>query len=453
MIWQLIHVLFFVSPLAFSQLEVGEFKTLESPTFQFIESEQTKVQYPWYARWIQSDFFKNQPQPNKKNWPEVCVEPQLKSLQDLKCQNELKTGVEDIFRNTWGVMNIKLNPAHHPFAKHVMIQLTGGIRLKGLLGWKGDLQKRPLLILRLGIFSNTEEFYPERFLFMQLFEESPFNVLLLESLTGNEFSLRNRVMAVGGVDEGLQNFWVAQKIQDPAEPISKIVQSVHLVGMSLGGHGVFYAALLNEEVSRKPIASFLNFCPLLNLKETLEYHQSNRWSYWLMNQWANVRLSHLLELYPHLSPNNLIFDFLTSVNKSSYQPLMPSLAIFREGKKDFYGQNDFASELSKVKTPFYVVATKKDPIVPYHLNSEKLKSFPNIQLVELESGYHCSLSVAYDWYLMSKVYQQHFFRMSSASGDVLAADKSWQKSGYPVRSSNPSAGLESLIKRWQEQQQ
>lgn len=96
------------------------------------------------------------------------------------------------------------------------------------------------------MFGTSEEFKPERFIFMMLFEQSPFNVLVLDNATGPDYLAMNSKPSIGGFSEGLQNMWIAKTLTDPTEPLSQIIESLHMVGMSLGGHGVLFSSLLNE---------------------------------------------------------------------------------------------------------------------------------------------------------------------------------------------------------------
>lgn len=472
-------ILIFSSCLSRAQLSPEYFAQFKSDWLQFVDSTKDRATYPWYAAWIQSSALKWDPIGTAKPLPAECASG-LESLNHGGCQNLLRTGLENILLNALGVMTIQLEPGRHPFARHVMMELPGGVRLKGLLGLKGDGKKRPLVILRLGIFSNSEEFFPERYLFMQLFEESPFNILILESLSGSEFSQNNHKISVGGFEEGRQNYWIAKKLKNTSEPLSQLIGSIHMVGVSLGGHGVFYSAILNEKATAvkgnsrqsKPIDSFLAFCPLVNLKETFEFHKKNKWSYQLMNAWAQQRLPHLFQIYPTLHSQDMIFDLLNILNKKPYQSLMPDSSLEEEktededvSNKDFFARNDYFSELDKINTPFYVIANLKDPIVPYKLNAERLKALKNISLITLESGYHCSLPIAYDWHLMSKMYHNHLIKMSkdfslaqirqSKEREVLNLPGQIKplQTDYFLRSIPTDAATTSLLKRWMRAQQ
>ncbi|HEY8269712.1 MAG TPA: hypothetical protein VIG33_02405, partial [Pseudobdellovibrionaceae bacterium] len=212
------------------------------------------------------------------------------------CGEEFATGHDSMFSNFTKMMTMKYEPHAHPFLHRVVFSLPGNIKLKGLLGLKGDFKKRPLVVIRLGIFSNVEEFMPERAWLMMLFEQAPFNVLMLENMSGTDFVADNSRFSFGGYDEAIQNILVGQILKDPNEPLSKLVESLHLFGVSLGGHGVLYASLLNDLNSPKgqPLyQSFLGMCPVVNIEENMKNLTSEKPFSFLVDLWSQKRLAGL----------------------------------------------------------------------------------------------------------------------------------------------------------------
>ncbi|PIS10435.1 MAG: hypothetical protein COT73_09350 [Bdellovibrio sp. CG10_big_fil_rev_8_21_14_0_10_47_8] len=414
------------------------FESLNSPFLNIIDENHPLAgedlgTYPWYARLIQGELWKWQPS-GRPRW--VSPECRIQTWKDLDrfpdCEKQYETGWNDLVSNALGSMGLRLDIPHYPWARHVMIQLPNKIRLKGWLAMKPDSKKRPLIIFRTGIFSNTQEFYPERFLFLMAFEQSPFNVLVLESLSGSEFVKHNASFSLGGFDEGLQNYLIAEQLQKKEEPIAKFIDSVHLMGMSLGGAGVMYATLLNH-LNTAPgsvpvIRGSLAFCPLLNLRDTLDYHQGQGISMAMMNFWAAKRLTALHLEHPEFRKEEFIQDILSWLEVHYQEPLTGWPAGLRLGSRNlsskgdrealFWRANSFMSDYSQVKTPLVIVATKKDPIVPWYVNSGRIQDGrldlqdSNVRLFNLEQGYHCSLGVSYDWSTMASLIQSYFLENS-----------------------------------------
>jgi hypothetical protein len=436
----------------FHALKTDFMEIVEEGTPYFDES---LGDYPWIARVIQSDVFKWNPSGKPRRQTPACdsflwqqnslshgltAEQWTHNLESYMrdCHNAWETGRNDIISNAVGTVSLKLHPSRYPFGRHVVFHLPNGIKLKGLLAMKTDAKKRPLVIFRTGLFSNTQEFYPERFLFLQLFEQSPFHVLVLESSSGSEFLKHNDSYSLGGFDEGLQNFFVAQKIQSASEPISKFISEVHMMGLSMGGHGALFAALLNQVNSsprQKPVLqSALAFCPLLNMQDTLDYHMSQGFTMDVMNYWASRRLTVLKDRIPGLKDETFIPQFFDWIREHYKGPLIaengqvpgvrlpPGIEkILNEKKRPedlFWRLNNFWPWYENVKTPVIIFSTRKDPIVSWFINSGRIEDHrmqfqdSNLKFFSFENGYHCSLPVAYDWGALSTLFQTYFLKMS-----------------------------------------
>lgn len=437
----------------FGQLKSRELEIIDERNPYFGEK---LGDYPWLARIIQADTFKWDPLGKPRIHSEDCDpflwRQEVLSQKDSEiqwtdqvtrylqsCENQWKTGWNDILSNTLGMMSFKLHPNKYPFGRHVLLHLPNQIRIKGLLAMKTDGKKRPLVILRTGLFSNTQEFYPERFLFFQLFEQSPFHVLVLESSSGSEFLKHNDSLSVGGFDEGLQNFWIAKTLQDRSQPISKYIEGVHMSGLSMGGHGVMFSALLNQLNTAPPaekpiIQSALALCPLLNMQETLDRHMSQEISRDLMNYWASRRLQVIKDKIPGLERHNFIPDFLSWIQKSYKGPLisingkvagiqLPDaveriISENQNGSDLFWQLNNYWPWFQNVRTPVLILSTRKDPIVSWFLNTGRLEEGKlnlkdsDVRSFSFSEGYHCSLPVAYDWASLATVMQTYFLKMS-----------------------------------------
>lgn len=403
-------------------------------------------EYPWFASWFQWPAFKwipkGRPRIEKENcrlwdWQGQVLAETRRSFQSLslafekkleECKEEFQNGPKDLFSNTYLSVMPELKIFDHPWGQHVLFRLPGGVQLKGFLALKPDRQRRPLVIFRTGIFSNTQEFYAERYLFMMAFEQSPFHVLVLESISGSEFVKHNSSHSAFGFDEGIQNFLVARLLQRKDQPISQKISSVHMMGISMGGHGALFAALLND-LNPKPngdkvLQSTLVFCPLLNPRETFDFHQSFEPNNRALNSWASERLSVLKMHYPRLKNSSFVADFFSELNQSYQGPLSsdPELRFPKEIEKllagkerDFFWRvNDFWSSYQNIQTPVFNFSTVQDPFVSWPLNSGRLRDGrinlknSNFKLFSFDEAYHCSFSVAYDWNFLSTLIQTYF---------------------------------------------
>ncbi len=446
---------------------VAFFNQLNSLTMEVVDEDsnyfdESLGDYPWLAKIIQIEFLKWDATGKPQRQIEFC-DPKVFSREVLKpgqpdqawreqyrkfladCHLQWETMWTDVISNTIGMMNLKLDPNRHPYARHVIFHLPNNVKLKGLLAMKTDGKKRPLVILRTGLFSNTQEFYPERSFFLPLFEQSAFNVLVLESSSSSEFLRHNRTYTLGGFDEGLQDFLIAKRLQDPQEPISKFVQSVHLVGVSLGGHGALFANILNQlnpnPAGRPWIQSTMGICPLLNLRETLDYHMTQGLSMDAMNYWASRRLKILKDRIPELQDADFIAQLMKWFQRNYNGPMIAEegslgdirlpqeytalLADPKRREEWFWGVNQFLPMYKNIQSPLLILTTQKDPIVSWHINTGRLQDGrlkfenSNFEAFTFEQGYHCSFEVAYDWSSFATLMQTFIQRMSP--GFELAA--------------------------------
>jgi predicted alpha/beta-fold hydrolase len=391
----------------FTQIPTSQISIIDMNSPQFLEDP---AEYPPIARFLLSSKLKYSPALERKPISKECSKGYERASDYLtRCDSELQSGTNDPIRNTYETMMIDLKPEQHPNVRFVMFHLPNGIQLKGLLALKGDQKKRPLILLRLGIFSNVREFFPERYLFMQMFEQSPFNLLILESASSTEFTLRNKILSLGGVDEGVQDIQISRLIQADSQPVSRFISSVHVMAVSFGGHGALFAALLNDISRDHPIRSVTTFCPLVHFKETFNFHLSQGMYFYLMEYWIRNRLRSLRDVMPDLDQENFVQSIFAHLEKNyNGAPSLDTNVTLPAGMsaftKNYWKANDFWPFFKQVKTPILILATEKDPIVPVGLNVETLldgstdvdKS--NITSHIFQKGYHCSLPAAYDWY-------------------------------------------------------
>lgn len=384
---------------------------------------------------------------NFKNWQSAFYQRQQSTeynelgsyLQKYmnECGASLETGRNDLLENVHYMLSMKFDSQKHPFFHKVMFHLPGDMKLKGILGLKGDSKPRPLIIIRLGIFAGIEDFYADRAWAMMLFEQSSFNVLLVENMTNSDFVENNNRFSFGGYDEGIQNIHLARYFKNPKEPISSLVSSIHYMGISLGGHGVLFSSLLNglnSPPSKSLINSFLLMCPVVDLKKSMSGLTNKEYYSPLIDIWSRRRLSGVFLKDPQFKANSY-FSFLpTLIGKIqkdykgglSYDSSI-KLPLGMTDRGDFWGVNDYWNFYENIKEPVLIFATESDPAVNFNENSKTIlekkigQNTRNLNVVEMKRGYHCTLPVAYDWATQASLYQNYFL---SQSPEFLLVKKS-----------------------------
>lgn len=357
-----------------------------------------------------------------------------KQLKNTSGEILLKRGfsINEMMRNLF----VEFDLADTMHFRKVWFKPTPEIQFRGLIGIHDFQKKRPLIILRMGIHGNVDEMIAERFLAKLIYEELDANLLVLESLTSHAFLSKNKNISFGGVDEGLQSFVALQEVGNSS--LKNIISTVHLVGLSMGGHGSFVTALLDQSNGQK-IKSVVNFCPLINLQENLEFHAGNGFSNVLVDAWNVRRLRAIFEKYqdePGLTEWwKSAFDFkprftpslMNLLNRDRKQPLLSAKDInslvpnmkwpvgFKnhiEKSKNFFELSNFWPLYKGVQTPVMIYTTPKDPLVINALNAERIFNgtqpgdFSSLKYKRLEHGIHCGLPAVYRWSYIAQLLRE-----------------------------------------------
>lgn len=416
----------------------GQFETSEIEWISQLQTPDLEFgKYPFIIRFLLNDLLSWTPTGQRqvyssgcepKRWAQRLMDPRIKDIQlqgallqkyFQDCEAELVTGLKSDTLNSLRFLTIGMDVADHPFMNRVQFNLPKGVKLQGLLALKGDFKARPLVIMRMGIYTNVEEAIGERFLMMSWFEQGPFNVLFLDNMTGALFVDQNKPLSFGGYDEALQNIQIARLMRDPKQPLSRLVSSVHFAGLSLGGNGVVYSSLLNEHnpfLGKRLINSFLGLCPVVSLKDSLERLTAPGLNSAIVDFWSQRRLAGVVA---RLEQPPSTFQFLPSLVSEvvgQYRGGLTwdgSVALPRglQNSADFWSVNDFLPRYRDVVAPVLSFVTRKDDLVPAALNSERLKA-RNFKVVKLNEGFHCTLPTAYHWDIWPHLFNAYFLSHS-----------------------------------------
>lgn len=301
------------------------------------------------------------------------------------------------------------------------------LKFRGLLGIHDFKTPRPLIILRMGIHGNVDELIAERFLVKAIYDDLDANILILESLTSHAFLSHNKNISFGGIDEGLQTYIAIKEIEKSY--LQKLIKTTHLLAISMGAHGTFVTAMLDQMNGQK-IKSVVDFCPLINLESTLERGMESNFKNAAVSIWNVRRLRAVFEHYPENKKIQewwkALFDFKPHftmglmeilgserrhplISPTEMESLIPKMKWPKgfkehlENSKSFYDMNNYWSYYQGVKTPIMIYTTPNDPLVINEINSEKIFSgeqpgdFTSLKYQRLERGVHCGLPSVYQW--------------------------------------------------------
>lgn len=359
---------------------------------------------------------------------EVLREKTAKSVVAIQefidhCGQKYANEKNPAWRHGIKALSLQYDPVSHPNMFPLKIHLPDGEQLHALLAYRGSEVARPMVILRLGVFASSQDFQAEKYLLWQLFDESHFNVLVVENTVSADYINSNSRLILGGFDEGLQNYWLAKKLQDPAEPISKIISSVSLVGVSLGGHGVLFASELNK-INPKTISSFIGLCPVIDLEYNFKNLVQNNTKNFLMDYWAAFRLQGLKKksnLFDEVGFFSKLFPYYlkSSVdvvveNYKKPSKLLEQIQIPKKLKDEngFWQLNRFWPQTEHDQV--LVIANPSDDLVPFDKNIGDNTNGSGLSKVIFPEGYHCTTHIAYRWNLTGELLRGYILTQSAA---------------------------------------
>lgn len=296
----------------------------------------------------------------------------------------------------------------HPQVKKFMVKLPSGIKIPGILALKQDPRPRPLVIVKCGVFCSADESASTKSYLMHLFDQSPFNVLLLANQTGMDYIYQNKKISLGGWDEGYEVIEVGKWMQDQWEYKDRI-SSVHFMGISLGGNAAVMGAAFNDKFlmnnGKRVFNSVTAICPVVSLKPTLDHLYARPmvgriFSKLTKNHFQEAR-QYVLDVPDLISDDKIpdregLADFIGSIASASLRR-----RGFDSSMKSFFKSNNFWNWKEEVKTPLMVWASRDDIVVNNRLNADVVANNDNyekskfVSAINLDYGNHCGFSSAY----------------------------------------------------------
>jgi hypothetical protein len=315
-----------------------------------------------------------------------------------------------------------------PRIKEVTFTLADGTRRTGFLGLKEGSAPRPLVIAVCGLFC-TRESQAGAIVFMQLFDELPYHVLLLGSGSSLDYARENGSVIFGGVVEGAQIYEIAHMMK-----VSQVFNGISdflLYGQSLGGNGVLFASLFDTLNSQDKIFSgTFAICPLIDPGATIK--NSDRLSFIHRGIWQAETRTALYGFYKHITAlRHANFD-----SSSSLEQLMAVLTplLFVSGKNNFESQvkhlrpfkshtvnsidelwsaSNYFNWVNITTTPTFIINSDNDGLLDPSLNSLRLHAIlgdsnPDFKVLRLKYGSHCGSPLSSSWAAHSLMIQSYY---------------------------------------------
>ncbi|MBV2169270.1 MAG: hypothetical protein KUL82_11250 [Bdellovibrio sp.] len=326
-----------------------------------------------------------------------------------KCSGELTR------KSTLGVLGLlKFSNFQYPFLSHpqvkeFLIKLPDGTRIPGILALKQDPRPRPLVIVRCGVFCSAAQTASMKSYLMHLFDQSPFNVLMLANQTGMDYIYYNKKVTMGGWSEGYESLEIGKWMREKWEYKDRI-SSIHFMGISLGGNAAVMGAAFNDKYlmpdGKKIFNSVTAICPVVSLRPTLDRLYGGQivgriFSKMTKDHFKEAR--NYVEDVPDLISDEKIPS--SRLGMADYIGNLSSTSLQRRGiastPQTFFKSNNFWNWKEEVKTPLLVWASKDDMVVNNAINAEVVEhddfyeKSPLVGVLNLKYGNHCGFSSAY----------------------------------------------------------
>jgi hypothetical protein len=326
----------------------------------------------------------------------------------------------------------------------VTFRERSGRQVEGLLGMKASPLPRPLVIVKCGLQCGLGSASLLQAM-MFLFDEGPFHVLLLPSTSSEEVQLQTGNIVVGGFDEGRQILDIAKILQSSQFSESTLISSVHVLGLSLGGHAALFAALYASFDPRPDgqfwIQSTSLACPVVDLRDSVEslYSPTLLGTFAFDKFWT--QFANLLNRIPLLGevlgaggearlrdvPNILAKTSVRYFQKMQSQPSWsraPFEDVVIQSEEDFWHYNDFSRFAPMLKTDVFLWAARDDIVVLTEKNSERLVgsrggSRGRVHGLITNRGNHCAFAGAYGWKIASTVLRSLILSQASLRSDQV----------------------------------
>jgi hypothetical protein len=319
------------------------------------------------------------------------------------------------------------NFCNHPNIRKIALRLNNGEIVRGALALKPGTTPRPLVIAKCGMLCNTGD-SGMSLLLMHLYDESPFNVLVLANNTSADFVRDNSIFIPGGFKEGQQIVEIARLLRASAV-INPRISSLHVVGMSLGGHASLYASYLAglNLPSETSINSTLAACPAVDLETAIngtftfnirgiaigflydaaiERAINRRPELNALFTWRNAHT----ELRMNLIGDLAVYQMNTAPAAAS--TLVPFTQTKISTAREFWQNNNFAQFATRpLAGNTLAIASNDDEVVDPAKNMTTLQS-SNVATALTPSGDHCAWSEFYGWRISSALFRGYVLSQS-----------------------------------------
>jgi pimeloyl-ACP methyl ester carboxylesterase len=321
-------------------------------------------------------------------------------------------------------------PKNRPYVKRLSIPLADGRKVRGLLAIKPGSKARDLVVVRCGVFCDVGEGSVTASTLMNIYEENPVHVLLLNSASGADWARDNGISHIGGFDEGYQNLEVTRYVAGRQAQFGLKIKNIHIMGVSLGGSSSLFSSFYYEatpDFKNLPVKSFLAVCPMVDASEQFTRVLD---SSFIAKALYRQQLEELFrKIMPHVNPIQRVLlpgsgrgsqdavgaalDMSADYYERNWERLGFSRWLSRSGpvdREELLKLSSIPQYTNQFAKSTLVLHATDDMLVPYGANSAGLLSSQNDRfgIVTVDRGNHCAFATGLGWPVYSSFLSHAF---------------------------------------------
>jgi hypothetical protein len=300
------------------------------------------------------------------------------------------------------------------------LSMRDGSKIQAYVAMQNGFTKRPWVIAKCGVFCTASDSTAVRNYLINLFDQSPFNVIFLSNRTGVDYIKNNEKLTLGGYLEAHDYYEVGRWLKEDS-PYKDTVDSLHVLGMSLAGSAAAYVEPLADaygyDENNRLFQSVMSICPVINLEPTIKDMYTSKAKRYLFSK---LTWDELQEVRPALHEVDNLLNRKSRPDYNEFPDLMGTIVshyaaqwgkspfTYRstreiQTKEDLWELNQFSNLRKEIKAPLLVWASKDDSIVSNEINTASIPSSwvyqnsDNLGVLNVNYGNHCALVTSYGY--------------------------------------------------------
>jgi predicted alpha/beta-fold hydrolase len=349
--------------------------------------------------------------------------------------------------------------------QYTTLSMRGGIKVKAFIAMHDGFTRRPWVIAKCGVFCTAAESTSVQNYLMNLFDQSPFNVIFLSNRTGVDFIMDNESLTLGGYLEAHDYYEIGRWLKEES-PYKDTVDSLHALGMSLAGSAAIFVEPLADAYGyteeNRLYQSVMSLCAVVNLQPTITDMYTNKSK---RNLFTKLTWDELQQVKSALHEVEELVNQRRRPDYSEFPDLMAAIVLhygsqwgkgqytFRKTKEiqtvdDLWELNQFSNLQKEIKAPVLVWASKDDSIVSNAINTGTIpnswvfQNSPNLGVLNVNYGGHCAFATSYGYPVTSALMRSFVLSHSKKFLDSRKLSK------VPFDFNFIKIGLDKHLRQW-----